>query len=405
MEYLRLLRQHPRYIGYGLLHYFFSSPGQTFFLSLFVPYWLIALHIDNLEFGSLYSGATLLSAFTLPWLGKLLDQVRLRHFSLGVGIAYMMFCLIMAQMEHPIWLFLALFGLRLCGQGLMGLTASTAIARYFEGDRGKALSLIGFGVSLGELALPLLIVFVLGFLSWQVSWMLTACAIGIIFLPLVLWLIPKNDPFQFATPLSPSQTSTPQTGATRKQVLKDPIFYLILAIFLCPAFFYTGVIIHKNLLGEANGWSEILLAQALSVFGLSRLLGNLFVGPLIDRLSAVRVFGYALLPMILACLAFLLSNQVWVLFLFFWMGGLSGSLVSLTGTAILAEMYGTAHLGAIRSMVTTVMVVATAAAPIVLGWALSNPADHWATMGIAAAVMIILSAGGIIQIGKLPKIA
>lgn len=36
MTMLQLLRTHPRYLTYGFLHFFFSSVGQTFFISLFV---------------------------------------------------------------------------------------------------------------------------------------------------------------------------------------------------------------------------------------------------------------------------------------------------------------------------------------------------------------------------------
>lgn len=404
MEYIRLIRQHPRYIIYGLVHYFFSSPGQTFFISLFVPFWLIALQIDNLQFGSLYSGATLLSAFTLPWLGQWLDRLKLRYFSLGLGIAFMLFCIAMAYMSHPIWLFFSLFGLRLCGQGLMVLTGSTAIARYFHEDRGKALSLIGFGVSIGEFVLPLVIGSLLGYISWQLCWWIIGGSVLLIFLPIAVFLIPKNDPFQ-SPELLPQSTSShsPQKSMTRQQVLKQPMFYLILLMLLFIPFFYTGTVIHKNLIGVANGWSEQLMAQALSLFGLTRLLANLFVGPLIDRTSGLKVFPYILIPVIICCLAFLFSDHVIVLFVFFIMTGLTSSLTSIAGTAILPELYGTVHLGAIKSMVSTFGVLASAAAPVLLGWALGNEHHHVWIWLITAGFVAILTILGIIFIGNLSK--
>jgi len=36
MTMRQLIQAHPRYLGFGFLHYFFSSVGQTFFISLFV---------------------------------------------------------------------------------------------------------------------------------------------------------------------------------------------------------------------------------------------------------------------------------------------------------------------------------------------------------------------------------
>ncbi|MEM7371065.1 MAG: MFS transporter [Bacteroidota bacterium] len=404
MDYLRLLRQYPRYIAYGFVHYFFSSAGQTFFISLFVPFWLLSLEIDNLEFGSIYSGATLLSAFSLPWLGQWLDRLKLRYFSMGVGIVFVLFCIAMAYMANPVWLFFSLFGLRLCGQGLLILTGSTAIARYFEEDRGKALSLIGFGVSIGEFVLPLLIVSLLAWVSWQLSWWIIAATIALIFLPAAFFLIPIDDSFQNPMVDSPSEDqSNQQQQFSRKQVLTQPTFYLILLLLLFLPFFYTGMVIHKNLIGLANGWSEQILAQALSLFGLTRLLANLFVGPLIDRISGVKVFPYILAPIIICCVGFLLTDHIAVLYLFFLMTGLCSSLVSIAGTAILPELYGTVHLGAIKSMVSTFAVLASAAAPIILGWALSDPADHIWVWGISAGLVSILTILAVVFVGKLGK--
>ncbi|MEM7660078.1 MAG: MFS transporter, partial [Bacteroidota bacterium] len=379
MEYLRLLKTYPRYLGYGLLHYFFSGPGQTFYLSLFTAYWLSALLLNNVQFGWLYSGATLLSAAILPVVGKWLDSKKLRHFSLGVGVGLAAFCAMMAVVNHWLWLLLVLFGLRLCGQGLMPLTASTAIARYFEDNRGRALSLVGFGVSFAEALLPLLIVALLGMMAWQTVWLIMAGVVSLVFIPLVIGLVPSQDEFQYA-PVSSKAPVREGKQFNRGEVLRDPAFYALLGTFLCVPFFVTGLMIHKNLLGEAYSWSEVQMAQALSLFGITRLLGNLFIGPLIDRFSALRVFAFTLLPMGLGMLGLAISGHISIMYVLFMGGGISASLNSLTGTAVWAELYGTAHLGAIRSMVSTIMVVSTAIASVVLGWALATPERISASM-------------------------
>ena len=47
--------------------------------------------------------------------------------------------------------------MRFSGQGLMSHTLSTAVSRYFEKTRGKALSTIWFGLSTAEFILPFFI--------------------------------------------------------------------------------------------------------------------------------------------------------------------------------------------------------------------------------------------------------
>ena len=53
--------------------------------------------------------------------------------------------------------------MRLAGQGLSSHTATTTISRFFEKNRGRALSTGWLGLSLAEFIMPVLIVFLLTF--------------------------------------------------------------------------------------------------------------------------------------------------------------------------------------------------------------------------------------------------
>jgi len=403
MQYLDLLRRYPRQIGYGLLHYFFSAPGQSFYVSLYTTSFVAALGLSTVEFDWYYAGATLLSAFTLPWVGSWLDRVRLSRFSIALGLAFTGFCVFTALVSHPYMLFFALFGLRLCGQGLMTLTASTATARFFEGTRGQALSLVSFGVSISEILLPPLITGVLlKWVSWQTSWLIMAGVVLLVFVPLAIGLIPRDSHFQYPPEENPNESGGTQS-VSRGEVLRRPSFYLLTTVFLFVPFFMTGIIINKHLLGEANGWSESYLAWGLSLFGLTRLIANLVSGPLIDRFTARRVFSFMLIPMALGTLTLMLSDHPAVMIVFFLLSGVSASLNSLASTAMWAELYGTRHLGAIRSMVSTFMVFGTAIAPPVLGWALGFAEQEGLVMLISAGVMLVLTVLAFWQTGRLGR--
>lgn len=392
MQYLDLLRRYPRQIGYGLLHYFFSAPGQSFYVSLYTTSFVAALGLSTVEFDWYYAGATLLSAFTLPWVGIWLDRVRLSRFSIALGLAFMGFCVFTALVSHPYMLLIALFGLRLCGQGLMTLTASTATARFFEGTRGQALSLVSFGVSISEILLPPLITGVLlKWVSWQTSWLIMAGVVLLVFVPFAIGLIPRDSHFQYPPEEKPSESGDTQS-VSRGEVLRRPSFYLLTTVYLFVPFFMTGVIINKHLLGEANGWSESYLAWGLSLFGLTRLIANLVSGPLIDRFTARRIFSFMLIPMALGTLTLMLSDHPAVMIVFFLLSGSSASLNSLASTAMWVELYGPRHLGAIRSMVSTFMVFGTAVAPPVLGWALGFAEHEGLVMLISVGVMLLLTA-------------
>ncbi|MFB6305434.1 MAG: MFS transporter, partial [Flavobacteriales bacterium] len=146
---LKILSEKPRQIGYGFIHHFFSSIGQTFLISLFVPYFINDLNITNESWGYIYSAATLTSALTIPFMSKYIDKVRIRYISVINGILICFFCLVGSQINNIALLLFVIFGLRFTGQGMMILISSTTIGRYFLENRGKALSLSSFGLSFG----------------------------------------------------------------------------------------------------------------------------------------------------------------------------------------------------------------------------------------------------------------
>ena len=67
--------------------------------------------------------------------------------------------------------------MRFSGQGLMSHTSSTTISRYFNKRRGKALSIVFLGMSLGEFILPVLIVYLLTFIYWRDLWIIVSVII------------------------------------------------------------------------------------------------------------------------------------------------------------------------------------------------------------------------------------
>jgi hypothetical protein len=129
----------------GFLLTMFSSFGQTFFIGLSGNELRAAFSLSDGEFGTIYMLATLGSALTLPWLGKFLDVLPGRKMALFVMPALAAACLLMAYAPHVGVLALAIYLLRLLGQGMMTHIALTDVSRWFVANRGRAISLIGPG--------------------------------------------------------------------------------------------------------------------------------------------------------------------------------------------------------------------------------------------------------------------
>jgi len=354
-------------LTFGFALTFLSSFGQTFLVSLFVPSFLEAFQLSQGGFGALYAAATLASAAFLPWAGGMIDRVRLNRFSVGVVILMASSAAVLAVAWSPWVLLLGLFGVRLAGQGLSSHTALTAMARYHGATRGRALALSGLGYSAGEALLPLAASVAIASVGWRASWGLVGGLTLVAFAPSLVLLLRRSgvelDPVRLARP----RQEEGSRSWSRREVLRDVRFLGILPAALMSPFWVTGFFLYQAAIAEARGWSLPLLASAFLAYAAMRVLASLAAGGLVDRFSARRLFPLSLLPMAGALLVILSSSALPVAYLY--MGGLGVS-VGLGATikpALWAELYGVEHLGAIKSMMGTLMVVSTAGSPLLIG--------------------------------------
>ena len=83
----KFIKSNFKYLLFGFLMTFCSSFGQTFFLGIFNPFIREDLNLSHSEFGGIYSISTLVSSFTIIWLGKKIDDFKLRNFSIFVCLS------------------------------------------------------------------------------------------------------------------------------------------------------------------------------------------------------------------------------------------------------------------------------------------------------------------------------
>lgn len=396
MTYLAFVRKERRLLSFAVSFTFFSSFGQTFLISLFVPYFLTAFKLSNATFGSLYSAATLTSALALPWLGQWIDRIPLRQYSMYVAIGLLIASLVMAVSWHISMLFVGLILLRLSGQGLSGHTAQTTMARYSDQLRGKALSISGIGYPLGEAILPSVIAGLLVFLHWRTTWALIALVIGIFFIP-VLWLLIRKE--RTAVDDEIVEDDKPSTGDQYKALLTDSRTLFVIPAILMPPFWVTGLFLYQVSAADQLGWSAALIASAFVAFAVMRIATGLFSGPIIDRFSAKSIFPFLLIPMIIGLLTGYLFSGGWAAFVYLGLIGATMGFSSTIKSALWAEMYGTKVIGTVQSIFSSLMVFSTALSPFLVGWLLDQSVSMNSILMIAIVTSVI---SGILSIKIMP---
>lgn len=381
------LRQNFRWIGGGFLLTYFSSFGQTFFVSGSVAEWQAAFDLSHGEFGRLYMIATLASALTLPFIGRLVDVIP-EHRMVAIVIPVLAIATALAAYAPSIFvLVLAIYLLRLFGQGMMTQIALTAIGRWYAAQRGRAISLVVLGHQGGEATLPALFTVSAVVVGWQGAWLLGSLALLLIALPLAVW--------SFRLPRHPKGhvpgTDHDVRSWSRGEVMRDPIFWILLTGVLAPPFIGTTIFFHQDYLTALHRWPVGLFASGFTLMAITTLTFALICGALIDRFSARRVLPLYLLPLSLACLTAGTFSDGWSLYAFMMLLGISYGFSSTLFGSLWPEIYGTEHLGAIRSIIIPFMVLATAVGPGLTGTLIDDGTslpDQLLVMGIYCLIVI-----------------
>ena len=363
-----IVKSNFKIIIFGFVFTFFSSIGQSFFIGLFNSNIRAELNITHGEFGSIYGIATLCSSIILIWLGKKIDDLKLVNFSILVTIFLFIAALFFSFVSGIVFLLIGIFFLRLSGQGLMAHTASTAISRFFEKRRGKALSYIWLGMSLGEFLLPILIVYLLSFIYWRDLWIQISIIILLI-LPLFSFYTVKHITI-FSREVENKNIKNDfliVKSWKRKEVLTDLKFYTMLPTLLAPSFIITGIVINQSFIIESKEWGEYAIAKAFMFYSALTVITLFLSGLLVDKFTSRKLLPILNIPLLLALITLIAMEHSYSAFIFMGLLGMTNGLTNVLLSSLWAEIYGVNYLGSIKALTGSLMVFSTALATAVFG--------------------------------------
>jgi predicted MFS family arabinose efflux permease len=269
--------------------------------------------------------------------------------------------------------------------------AQATVIKRAQQDKGKAISLVGSGVAIGEVVLPSIVIGLIAFLGWRESWLFIGATLLVVFLPLVLLLIRKAD---LKRTRIEADNQNHASDASRRQVIRDWRFWMIIPIALVTPFLVTGVFIQQDFILEAKRWTPSVLAGSFVFYGAVHWLSSVISGSLIDKYRSRNVLILIPIPLLLGLMVIANVNHTLAAPLFMCLFGLAIGATNPVINTLWAEMYGVSHIGAIRSLVTGMMILSTALAPWVfgividIGWTLNEMT--YALIGMILSFTVLL---------------
>jgi len=248
-------------------------------------------------------------------------------------------------------------------------TASTSMAKFFDLNRGKALSISWLGLSLGEGFLPYLIIFLMKFYSWKIVWLGISIFILCLVVPSVFFILRfYKDGSTEISDIKKQEVNHTIKNWTRSEVIRDSKFYFLLPAVLGPAFLSTGIFINQIYIFESKQWSMLMLAQGFTLYAIVSVITLAISGFLIDRFSAIKVLPFYLLPTMIAYTLVITSSWAFTPIVMMILIAMTNGTSSVLLTSTWSEIYGTKYLGGIRSITVSFFVFSTAIAPVLFGY-------------------------------------
>ena len=334
-NYVAFIRAHWNILLFGMLLMAMSSFGQTFFISLFGTSLRHAYGLSDGGLGTAYAVATFASAFTLPVVGRLIDDTTVARYTIGVALLLAGACGLMAVSTSVPVLIFTLYLLRLGGQGLMTHTSMTATARAFPSQTGRALGISNLGMPVGEALLPLAVAFGMGVIGWRSLWLASA---GLIFAGTALALACRRMGGLDRSDRPRGRSRARSKGAQR--LWTDPRILFTVPVILAPSFITTGFFFHQGRLLQEKGWALDWWASWFVGYAIARAVSMALAGPVIDRFGATRMLPLFLMPLAVSMMAVAGVGAAWGVPLYLVPTGISSGVSATLLTALWMELYG-----------------------------------------------------------------
>jgi len=358
----------PKLLFYGFAIIFFASYGQTFFISIFNAEIRNFYQLSDGQFGLVYALGTVSSSLILVGFAKLIDHIDLRIYSFIISLGLAIACLgVYILYNSAIFLFIIIFALRFFGQGAMSHAGETTMARYFEGNRGKAISVGTLGGMIGVMILPFIAVYLTKIIGWQHVWFVASLSILIFFLPL-LFLSLQDQNIRHSNFTESIKDNEESKRWKTREVVVDKKFYIYLPLSIATSFISTGLTFHQIFIINQKGWTLDMLAGSYVFLGVFSIIGLIFGGPIIDKYNTKKIILFALLPLLLGVLTLIVFDSYFSMLVYMSFLGLNLGISAPFIGSLWAELYGLESLGSVKALLHACAVFASALSPVIFGY-------------------------------------
>lgn len=351
------------------------------------------------------------SAIASIFLGRLLDKFSIKKIMMIGGVIFSLGLFSISFVQSSFSLLL-IYGTLLAvgGPALGNLSVTKLVANWFEKNAGMALGIAAIGISFSGVVLPLLVDPLIDLIGWRSVYMVFGLIVIFLLIPLVRYLVidTPEEVGQFKDNLTEEPSKEFQDLMQIKDFFKHNVFWIISLAFAFQFLAMGGVLLHLPLHSESQGFLETWTVLGLpikqtvlaySIAALGGVVGKVFFGYLMDRLSAnipvmimmamqsIGIFGLTLID----------NYFLFTLFCFIFGLGFGGAMVLMSASFLKA--FGSQNLGSVRGISALIIVPVQPVGMILVGTAfdLNLYIESFLLMGAITLIGLVIGSRIIIR--------
>ena len=384
-------------VGVANLGIFSSGPGQSHTFSVFLGPISKDLELSNSSIASAYGLATLIAAFLLPYMGKIIDKYGPRTSLIIISIILGISCIFFGAASNFLMLTVGFGFLRFFGQGSLMLGCANMVSQWFDTKRGFAMSLMALGFGISMAIHPPLSQLLIEQFGWKYAWVILGISTWIIMVP-ALYILAWNTPESVGLrPDGVNQSSSQQNdveeieGLNLSEAIKEKSFYILSAMWFGMAMLVTTLHFYQVTILTSQGISTDFAAGVFSISAITMVLFMPFIGKLFDNYPTkyVLALGLAINSISLLLITFANNELYAIIYAIFF--GINNAISMTMFGYIWPRYFGRKHLGSIQGTGQMIGVIGASLGPLPVGFAIDYIGSSLITVRYLSIYPIIMA--------------
>lgn len=384
-------------VGIANIGIFSSGPGQSHTFSVFVEPISQDLQLSSASIASAYGLATLIAAFLLPYMGKIIDRYGARVSLIIISIILGISCIFFGAASNFLMLTVGFGFLRFFGQGSLMLGCANLVSQWFDSKRGFAMSLMALGFGMSMAIHPPVSQFLIDQYGWKYAWIILGISTWIIMVP-ALFILAWNNPENIGlkpdgvkkSNLKNDEVETIE-GLNLTEALKENSFYILAAMWFGMAMLVTTLHFYQVTILTNQGITTEFAASLFTVSAFAMVVFMPLVGKFFDNFPTKYVLATGLLINSISLISITYSSSDAYSLFYAVSFGINNAFSMTMFGYIWPRYFGRKHLGSIQGTGQMIGVIGASLGPLPVGFAIDYLGSSLITIRYLSVYPIIMA--------------